>query len=400
MSRELINRSPDLKRLQDEGYEIEVRAGHLLVKHVPYVSPSKEVKYGVLVSVLEVAVDVTSRPSDHVAMFVGETPCDKDGRALNRILNSSNRRDLGNGIVIEHTFSSKPVGGYADYYEKMTTYIDMLAGQAQALDPNATAKTFPVIEASEEESVFRYIDTASSRAGIGAISEKLKQDRIAVVGLGGTGAYILDLLAKTPVKEIHLFDGDRFSQHNAFRSPGAPSADELRERPQKVAYFQKRYDRMRRNIVPHGIDLDASNVDILRGMDFVFVSIDDSKKKREIVAALEQYGVSFIDVGMGVYESDGSLAGQLRVATSTPESRDHIHARNRIPFVDDDEENPYAQNIQIADLNALNAALAVIKWKKLCGFYHDLESEYFAVYEVDGNHLLNEDQREDKPTSA
>ncbi|WP_318271316.1 ThiF family adenylyltransferase [Sphingobacterium cellulitidis] len=46
---------------------------------------------------------------------------------------------------------------------------------------------------------------------------KLERQKIAIIGLGGTGAYILDMVAKTPVKEIHLFDGDSFDQHNAFR---------------------------------------------------------------------------------------------------------------------------------------------------------------------------------------
>ena len=31
----------------------------------------------------------------------------------------------------------------------------------------------------------------------------------------------------------------------------------------------------------------------------------------------------------------------------------------------------YARNIQLAELNALCAVMAVIKWKKLCGFYAD-----------------------------
>lgn len=52
----------------------------------------------------------------------------------------------------------------------------------------------------------------------------------------------------------------------------------------------------------------------------------------------------------------------------------------------------YAQNIQIADLNALNAALAVIKWKKLCGFYQDFEHEHHSTYTSDGNAMTNEDQ--------
>jgi hypothetical protein len=55
-------------------------------------------------------------------------------------------------------------------------------------------------------------------------------------------------------------------------------------------------------------------------------------------------------------------------------------------------ENDYSHNIQIAELNALNAALAVIKWKKLCGFYQDLEREHCSVYTINGNHIANEDQ--------
>lgn len=393
MSRELISRSPDLKRLQDEGYDIEERAGYLLVKHVPYVNGNKEVRYGILVSSLELAGDITTKPTDHVAHLAGELPCDRHGQPLTKLVNETRTRDLGDGIVIDHSFSQKPMpNGYTDYYQKMTTYIKMLAGAAQAIDSEATARTFPVIEATEEESVFRYIDTASSRAEITAISEKLKRDRVAIVGLGGTGAYVLDLVAKTPVREIHLFDGDRFLQHNAFRSPGAPSRDELGQVAQKVAYFEAIYSKMRRGIITHDSYLDESNVESLRGMDFVFLAIDRGKAKKAIVGALEEYGIPFVDVGMGVYESEGSLAGQLRVTTSTPQQRDHVRQKNRIPFSDDDDANGYSQNIQIADLNALNAALAVIRWKKLWSFYHDFEHEHFSIYEVDGNHLLNEDR--------
>ena len=50
---------------------------------------------------------------------------------------------------------------------------------------------------------------------------RLAGDRIGIVGLGGTGSYILDYVSKTRVVEIHLFDGDGYQQHNAFRAPGA-----------------------------------------------------------------------------------------------------------------------------------------------------------------------------------
>ena len=42
-------------------------------------------------------------------------------------------------------------------------------------------------------------------------------------------------------------------------------------------------------------------------------------------------------------------------------------------------------------MNALNAALAVIKWKKTRGFYADLEKEHHTVYGVSTNVLTNEE---------
>jgi hypothetical protein len=42
--------------------------------------------------------------------------------------------------------------------------------------------------------------------------------------------------------------------------------------------------------------------------------------------------------------------------------------------------------------NALNALLAVIRWKKIVGFYDDLEHEHNTIYLIDGNTLINEDE--------
>ena len=254
-----------------------------------------------------------------------------------------------------------------------------------------TAKTFRPVPAAEgeEETVFKYIDTASTRAEIGSVTAKLATVRkVAIVGLGGTGSYVLDFVAKTPVGEIHLFDGDEFLQHNAFRSPGAPSLEELVTKPKKAVYFKGIYDKMRNGIFVHETYIGPENVDELRDMNFVFICLEGPAKKL-IVEKLEEFGIAFIDVGMGVYLSEGSLGGILRTTTSTPTQRDHV--RTRISFSDDTDRNEYNVNIQIADLNALNAALAVIKWKKLMGFYQDLDFEHHCTYTIGGNMLRNED---------
>ncbi|MGD1098111.1 MAG: DUF6791 domain-containing protein, partial [Bryobacteraceae bacterium] len=89
MSQRLISRSHDLKRLRDEGYDLEIRSGHLLVKDVPYVNSRREVKRGILVSTLTLAGDVTTMPDNHVAYFVGDHPCRSDGTEIDQIKNPS-----------------------------------------------------------------------------------------------------------------------------------------------------------------------------------------------------------------------------------------------------------------------------------------------------------------------
>ena len=393
MSQSLFDHSPDLTRLRNEGYNVEVKSGFLLVKDVPYVNSNKEIKRGILVSTLAMAGDVVVQPDSHVVFFVGDHPCTQNGLEIAAIKNSSQQQSLADGLIVSHMFSAKPPSGkYDDYYHKMKTYAAIISGFAQAIDPSVTAKTFQVVEAGEDEGVFNYADQASSRARIGPVAAKLALNQVGIVGLGGTGSYVLDFVSKTPVRAIHIFDGDDLLNHNAFRSPGAPSLDELRERPKKVAYLRDKYSKMHRNIVPHDCFIDGTNVEELRAMSFVFLCIDRGEDKRAIVSNLEAWGIPFVDVGMGIDLINGALTAILRITTSTSSQREHVWKKHRIPFSVGAEEDDYSSNIQIADLNALNAALAVIKWKKLFGFYHDLEQEYFSTYTITGNSMTNEDQ--------
>lgn len=389
MSRRLISRSPDLRRLVEEGFELDTRGGHLLISHVPYVNAQCQVRYGTLVMDLTLADDVTTRPADHVARFIGEVPCESTGQPLNGLINGSQKQDLGNGIVVDHLFSAKPPAGYSDYYHKVTAYVARLGRAAAEIDPTATARTFRAIESTDDDvSPFRYIDTASTRAGLERYSERLASMRLAIVGLGGTGSYILDLVAKTSVAEIHLFDGDRFLQHNAFRSPGATRTTELRGGPNKAKHWAKVFRRMRRGLRAHPYMVDASNVRLLRSFDFVFLALDDGPSRALIMDALTDFGVPFVDVGLGVNVVDERLSAIVRVSAGSPT---HPVDRSRVPTQPPGPENDYRRNIQIAELNALNATLAVIKWKKMVGISADLEGEHFTTYTSSLNALDNGD---------
>lgn len=391
MSLSLISRSPDLRRLRDEGYEVEVRSNYLLVHAVPYVTSRGEVAFGTLCSELTLASpEMTGPPSTHVAFFIGEYPHTAEGGRITAIEHGTGPFQWAPNLAPNFSFSNKPrTGAYKDYYEKMTSYIGVIWHQARAKDPRVDPRTFRVVDSSTTSSVFVYEDTASSRAGIQAIAQRLAAHRVAIVGLGGTGSYVLDLLAKTHLREIHLYDGDKFRQHNAFRSPGAAPREALEQQLSKVRYFADTYGRQRHGIVGHAVFIDEANVAELTGYDFVFVCVDNAAARRLILAHLQSSKVPFIDVGMDVQVTDGEgqLWGTCRVTTSTPVKRDHVAAR--VSTGDREGDNLYAANIQVADLNALNAVMAVIRWKRLVGYYYDDCGDHDSTFTTSLNKVVN-----------
>lgn len=391
MSRRPIARSSDLLRLQNEGYNLEIRGGLLLVKSVPYVDSNRAIRRdGTLIVQLNLSGDKTNAPSTHVAYWMGDHPCHNDGSRIAAFQNPSPPQDLGHGVRVDFTFSAK--AEYRDYHHQVTTYVGRIVGEACKIEPEATACIFAPIPADEGESVFKYVDTASSRAGIDAVNERTIGKRIGIVGGGGTGAYILDFVAKTWVAEIHLFDGDVFSQHNAFRVPGAPNLRQLEARPQKVAYLKAIYENMRNGIVAHDGYLDDDSLALLDGLDFVFLCLDRGAGKRSIVERLIANGTPFVEVGMGVVLTDGQLSGIVRTVTSTPEMR--AEAAPHVSYAaEDGVANEYATNIQIAELNAMNAAIAVVQWKKLLGIYPDTRAQYYIGYSIPSGEIISEGKR-------
>jgi hypothetical protein len=74
------------------------------------------------------------------------------------------------------------------------------------------------------------------------------------------------------------------------------------------------------------------------------------------------------------------LVGSCRVTIATPE--EHGHLERCVPMKDGGEDVLYRQNIQVADMNAINAQLAVMRWKQYCGFYQagfDTQNLVFSV---------------------
>ena len=330
-------------------------------------------------------------PQDHTVYFRGEYPCDDSGNQIEAIRNSTNRMELAEGLWIDHYFSAKPYGRtYAGFYDKMSNYAQILGRYARRLDPGATARAGRLTLAEDPNDPFVYMETASSRSGITKTNEMLAKDRVGIVGLGGTGSYIMDYVSKTRVAEIHLFDGDSFQQHNAFRAPGAASPQEISAKRNKAEFYAAKYSAMRTGIVAHQRYVTQEDIGRLASLDFVFVSIDDNATKQWLFSGLHEHSVPFIDVGMGIETVDGKLLGIVRTSLSTPTRGLYVPQHRKIQAnVGLEGVGEYHRNVQTVELNALNAALAVIRWKKWRGLYLDLEGETQSTYTLDGNHLAN-----------
>ena len=395
-----IDRSEDLIRLQNDGVVFSIVGDNLLVvPGVPYLNPAANLKSGTLVMPLETSGERVLPPRDHTADWAGEHPSNIDGTPIHGLVNSPALKQFGQGLRTDFFLSCKPVvnnGKYKDFYEKVTMYLHMISAPALAKYPEECKKMERPVLIESANSPFVYGDTNAARAYITGISERLVGWKVAIIGLGGTGSYLLDALSKCPVSEVHLYDDDTFDTHNAFRAPGAASVGKLNERPTKVQYFSEIYGNMHKGIIAHPVRVTRENLAELKEMDFIFLCVDSGSVRAEIANYLADHNKSFIDSGLGFTVSEqGKIVGQIRVTTGFPEHYDHLKDSFGCQSGEDDL---YASNIQVAELNAMAAELMILRWKRMLGFYGDMTSVNDAnfIFTVQENTVFNQTEDNEK----
>jgi hypothetical protein len=181
------------------------------------------------------------------------------------------------------------------------------------------------------------------------------------------------------VREIRGFDHDTYCVHNAYRSPGRLDPAELGT--PKAHVHAARYDNFRHNLHIEQRYIDRSSTDALDGVTFAFVSVDRGSARAEIFDLLMERCIPFIDVGMGLSDKQVALSGMLRVTYYSAADAARVRAEGLAELADRDDDI-YRRNVQISELNALNAALAVVKFKQLRDFYHDAERAYHVLFDI------------------
>jgi hypothetical protein len=382
-----IDPEDSIARLFADGYDLVLEGGHLLVRRLAYAGPSGPRTDGRLVLPIDdTGGTVTDASGDHRIWFAGEEPRDERGAALA----SAGPHPFGNGETANYMLSFKPPSGsYASLYEKIRHYAHILRDAAKHLDPTVTDTPGAAFQVVEDGLPLVYRDTNTTRAGLTALNNLFRGHTIAIVGLGGTGSYILDHAAKTWVDRIILIDGDVFENHNAYRAPGAAARAVLQAKRNKAEYFAEEYSRMHLGITAHPVALTRDNLHLLDGVTFVFLAAADADERPEIMRWLRDRGVPFIDVGMSFREGEGGLTGIAKVGIYLPGDDVELPTRPAIAPGDDD----YSSNVQVSELNACNAFLAVMAWKRHLGFYATHETTNLTVYKLYLNELRNGDAR-------
>lgn len=375
--------SPDVQKLVDEDYVISIVDQYLIVDNIPYVPSAGVIGRGAIISPYTEIGGIGKVNGDHTVWFTGSIPCTADGRQLSEVMLADTTQQTIAGQQVQCRLSNKPdpIGDMLDnFYNKMTHYIRKLTSYARAINDGVSASGNGSFNYRQKPSVFFYPNAAIARSGLDAYEEKLKVGRVAIIGAGGTGAYILDAVAKTPVSEIHLFDDDVIEPHNAFRIPGALTIEQAHSDINKTQFLSKLYGSMRVGVTGHPFRIGSGNLSLLNDSNFVFIAIDDGPSRGLIARHLVAMGIPFIDVGIGVDKivETVQLHGRARATFVTTETG---HLIDTLPTANDKEEAVY-NNIQLVELNALNAMLAVIRYKQYLGFYTDEASVDVLKYKV------------------
>ena len=387
MSNSLISRNSDLSALVEVGYRVKIRGAYLLVEGIPYVKQSGDIGTGNIVTSLDLAGDETTiPPSDHTVWWTGETPHWASGESMESYLSCrkwDTGYELGEGITVYMQWSRKLKSGgdnrgYKDYYEKIETYVEEVGGEAEAKRPGILAAVRaggdPEVESKTR---FKYIDTNTYRNGTRGIEQRIEDEVVAVIGVGGSGSYLVDILAKTNIKELHLYDDDVVEQHNAFRIAGAARIEELGSGKSKVEWHRERYAAVREEgIYAHPKRIDDQTLQDIDRFTTVFIAVDQLSTRRKIQNRCNELGVLHISVGIGLEiegDNNDQIGGMVKVETQyKSEERgeaDHGNAdHGNEDKREEGVENIYG-NIQTSELNMLVAALAITEWKIRKGIY-------------------------------
>lgn len=383
---ELASRNPFVKDLHDQGYDTGFVAGYFVLYGLPYLDEAGSLQHGDLYTPVVQGADGVIEPTGtHQVWWRGGKPHGADGVVLAIGIGEGTLQitpEVGTNLAfsLKQYDENNQARAYTSFREKIETYLAVVVAPALLAHPNATPLRGIERQAGEQGTPLRFPDTSSSNYGINDVSDRLRGKKVAIIGLGGTGSCILDFIARTHLEHIALFDDDTVHVHTLFRIPGVIGKAALGK--PKVDVLARHYDAWHAAITAVPERITAENVDRLREFDFVFVSVDDGPSRGFVVDWLSVAGIPYVDCGMGLNRSfGGALNGVVRITGVDRPAYERTINTPYLPTVNP-KDAEYRKQAQIIELNALNAALAVIRFKQHFGLYERAEQAAWHTFET------------------
>jgi hypothetical protein len=176
------------------------------------------------------------------------------------------------------------------------------------------------------------IDTVSSLQGSGAeiddrqeraISSKgnawLRALRVVVVGAGGTGSSVVELLARSGVHQIAVIDPDSLDSSSNLRRVAGSQASDLKDRTLKVAIAKRHVASLGlgTELIPIAADVRTREAaDSLVSADLIINTTDTHSSRSFVNQVAYQHWVATIDVGVRI-----GVTGEMRVSGMPAEIR-------------------------------------------------------------------------------
>lgn len=210
------------------------------------------------------------------------------------------------------------------------------------------------------------------------------QEHVAIIGLGGVGAWIADFVVKASPREVHGWDYDCIEPKNILRMPGGLDPNVWIGRP-KADWYQETYSLIHTNVRGHNVKVLPESVQgITEGITFAFVAVDDADDRMMVCDTLANAGIPFVVVGLSPVRKEKRVRVSMRIVTA------HVGVsswREAIPHVGQAGQDDYG-SLDLPDVYSAAAGWAIQSWRKMRGQFWQEKREECLDYSASDQSLI------------
>ena len=210
------------------------------------------------------------------------------------------------------------------------------------------------------------------------------QENVAIIGLGGVGAWIADFVVKADPREVHGWDYDCIEPKNILRMPGGldPKVWICRR---KADWFQEIYSVIHTNVHGHTVKVAPENVqEVIENTTFAFVAVDDADDRMLVCDALADAEIPFVVVGLSPERKEKRVKVSMRIITA------HVGVsswREAVPQVGQAGQDDYG-SLDLPDVYSMAAGWAIQSWRKMRGQFWQEQREECLFYSASDQSLI------------